>query len=88
MGLPPLGMVVYILCHVVPVPEPEALGIRRVAAQKNDAEQSAQSVWHLADDGLLHGLVPVIVVLQQAPLVAGFHVGLAQPAVNRLQVLE
>ena len=76
VGLPPLGLVEYILCHVVPVPDPEALGIRRVAARKDDAEQSAQSVRHLADDGLLHGLVPVVVVLQQAPLMAGFPVGL------------
>ena len=88
VGLPPLGMVEYILCHVVPVPDTEALRIRWFAARKDDAEQSAQSVWHLADDGLLHGLVPVIFILQQAPLVTGFHVGLAQPAVNRLQVLE
>ena len=88
VGLPPLGLVEYILCHVVPVPDPEALGIRRVAAQKDDAEQSAQSVRHLADDSLLHGLVPVVVILQQAPLMAGFPVGLAHPAVDRLQVLE
>ena len=27
VGLPPLGLVDYILCHVVPVPDPEALGI-------------------------------------------------------------
>ena len=63
VGLPPLGMVEYILCHVVPVTDTEALGIRRVAARKDDAEKSAQSVWHLVDDGLLHGLVPVIVIL-------------------------
>ena len=81
-------MVEYILRHVVPVPDTEALGIRRVAARKDDAEQSAQSEWHLADDSLLHGLVPVIVILQLAPLVAGFHVGLAQPAINHLQVLK
>ena len=88
MGLTTLGMVEYILRHVVPVPDTEALGIRRVAARKDDAEQSAQSEWHLADDSLLHGLVPVIVILQLAPLVAGFHVGLAQPAINHLQVLK
>ena len=30
----------------------------------------------------------MIVILQLAPLVAGFHVGLAQPAINHLQVLK
>ena len=70
------------------MPDPEALGIRKVSARKDDAEQSAQSVWHLADDGLLHGLLPVVVVLQQAPLMAGFPVGLTHSAIDSLQVLE
>ena len=84
--LSPLGLVKYILCHVFPVPDPEAFGIRRVAARKDDAEQSAQLVQHLADDSLLHGIMPVVVVLQQAPLMASFPVCLAHPAIDRFQV--